>query len=196
MQDTKDRIPYICWSINSPILVTHSKAIKKILESLLVVKMFDTIKGLESKPLNGENLKILIVHTRWNTQIVSRLVKGCKETLEALGATVTLWDVPGAFELPFACQKLLLTGLYDACIPIGVLIKGSTMHFEYIAEATSHGIMRVGLDTKLPVVFGVLTCLTETQAMERCGHEDVPKSHNHGIDWAHCAIEMANLNKS
>jgi 6,7-dimethyl-8-ribityllumazine synthase len=102
--------------------------------------------------------------------------------------------VAGAFELPFACQQLLKTGKYDACIAVGVLIKGSTMHFEYIADAVSHGLMKVGLDHGIPVVFGVLTCLSEEQACERAGIG--ADSHNHGIDWAETAIQQALLVKS
>jgi 6,7-dimethyl-8-ribityllumazine synthase len=79
---------------------------------------------------------------------------------------------------------------FDVAIAIGVLIKGETMHFEYIAEAVSNGLMRVSLDTGLPVIFGVLTVLTQEQAMERAGL--VPgKTHNHGVDWGHAAVEMA-----
>ncbi|KAI8921796.1 6,7-dimethyl-8-ribityllumazine synthase [Entophlyctis helioformis] len=168
--------------------------------------MFDTIKGLQDKPaLDGSGLRVLVVHTRWNSAIVDRLVKGVVDTLTALHVArsdIVLHDVPGAFELPFGTQQLLEGASargspFDACISIGVLIKGSTMHFEYIADATSHGLMSVGLKTATPVIFGVLTCLTEEQAMERAGAgRDAQHSHNHGIDWAKAAVEMATLNKS
>ncbi|KAJ1933390.1 lumazine synthase, partial [Linderina pennispora] len=93
-----------------------------------------------------------------------------------------------------AAAESAKSGPFDAVICIGVLIKGSTMHFEYIADAVSHGIMRVGLDTGVPAVFGVLTCLTDEQAMQRAGigrGED--KGHNHGLDWGSAAVEMALL---
>ena len=164
-----------------------------------------TIKGLEMKRgLDGSKLRILIVHTRWNSAVVDKLTQGCKQTLITNGVkpeNITIIDVPGAFELPFACQTLLKKSLltptpFDACIPIGVLIKGSTMHFEYIAESTTQGIMRVGLDLQIPVVFGVLTCLNDDQALARAGVEVKGiKGHNHGIDWATAAIEMATLNQ-
>jgi 6,7-dimethyl-8-ribityllumazine synthase len=77
---------------------------------------------------------------------------------------------------------------FDAVIPIGVLIKGETMHFEYISESVSHGLMRIGLDTGVPVVFGVLTVLTEDQAEARSGIG--PKGHNHAEDWAAAAVEL------
>ncbi len=109
--------------------------------------------------------------------------------------TIKIANVPGAYELPFATKALLKSGSYDAAISIGVLIKGSTMHFEYIADAVSHGLMRVGLDTDIPVIFGVLTCLDETQAFERAGisQGNGSHAHNHGLDWASTAIEMAQL---
>ena len=77
---------------------------------------------------------------------------------------------------------------FDAAISIGVLIKGETMHFEYISESVSHGLMRVGLDTGVPVIFGVLTVLTEPQAEARSGL--IPDGHNHGNDWAAAAVEL------
>ncbi|KAG0329334.1 hypothetical protein BG004_002355 [Podila humilis] len=82
---------------------------------------------------------------------------------------------------------------FDAVICIGVLIKGSTMHFEYICDAVGQGIMRVGLDSGVPVIFGVLTCLTEEQALVRTGMDKAGKGHNHGLDWGSGAVEMALL---
>lgn len=161
-----------------------------------------TIKGLEPKTTgtDGAGLRILIIHTRWNTAVVSKLVAGCTEQLLASGVAssdIHTVDVPGAYELPFAAKTLLSKGKYDACIPIGVLIKGSTMHFEYIADAVSNGLMRVGLDGNVPVIFGVLTCLTEEQALLRAGIKTTnsENAHNHGIDWANAAVEMALLSK-
>ncbi|KAL7418058.1 6,7-dimethyl-8-ribityllumazine synthase [Mrakia frigida] len=82
---------------------------------------------------------------------------------------------------------------YDVLIAIGVLIKGSTMHFEYISESVSHGLMNVQVETGTPVVFGVLTCLTDEQALQRAGisTENVDKNHNHGDDWGSAAVELA-----
>ena len=87
-----------------------------------------------------------------------------------------------------------LSGSFDAVIAIGVLIKGFTMHFEYICDAVSHALMKLQMDTGVPVIFGVLTCLTEEQAFQRAGL--VPGSHNHGDDWALAAIEMSSQCKS
>jgi 6,7-dimethyl-8-ribityllumazine synthase len=85
-------------------------------------------------------------------------------------------------------------GPVDAVIAIGVLIKGSTMHFEYISESVSHALMRIQLDASVPVIFGVLTALTDEQALERAGlgtDEVKGKGHNHGEDWGAAAVEMA-----
>ncbi|KAJ1758456.1 lumazine synthase [Coemansia sp. RSA 2523] len=187
----------------------------------------DFHKGVKAPTheLNASGLKILIVHTRWNSEIVDPLVAGARTTLESMGVAshnIVVRDVPGAFELPGAAQKLIrqsqqqtnlvssviddllsapgthsnpeTQGPFDAAICIGVLIKGSTLHFEYISDAVSHGIMRVGLDTGVPTVFGVLTCLTDDQAMERAGiGRGANKGHNHGVDWATAAVEMACL---
>ncbi|KAL2913519.1 lumazine synthase [Polyrhizophydium stewartii] len=144
------------------------------------------------------------LHTRWNAEIVARLVAGTTDTLASLGVApghIDVVDVPGAFELPFAAQQLLRAAAargapYAACVAIGVLIKGSTMHFEYISDAACHGLMDVGLRTGFPVILGVLTCLTEEQARERAGAgADPARSHNHGIDWAVSAVEMALLSQ-
>ncbi len=79
-------------------------------------------------------------------------------------------------------------GAFDAIIAVGVLIKGETMHFEYIADSVSHGLMRVQLDTGVPVIFGVLTVLNDEQALSRAGVDG--KGHNHGEDWGLAAVEM------
>ncbi|KAG0296367.1 hypothetical protein BGZ96_009604 [Linnemannia gamsii] len=205
----------------------------------------DFQKGLEpaTTTQDGSALRILIVHTRWNTPIVQGLVDGAKKTMieqhNVKPENIVIESVPGAYELPFAAKKLLevsqiraaegasdlignvnlLDGLnlnspttsstgtappvsggakgsrqaFDAVICIGVLIKGSTMHFEYICEAVSQGIMRVGLDSGVPVIFGVLTCLNEEQALSRAGLDKDGRGHNHGIDWGSGAVEMALL---
>ncbi|KAF9581401.1 hypothetical protein BGW38_001600 [Lunasporangiospora selenospora] len=206
--------------------------------------MDDFHKGLEPSTnlQDGSNLRILIVHTRWNSAIVQGLVAGAKEAMiqqhNVRPENIVIESVPGAYELPFAAKKLLeisqikaadgasdlignvnlLEGLnsptpsssntsepvasskvqaskkaFDAVICIGVLIKGSTMHFEYICEAVSQGIMRVGLDSGVPVIFGVLTCLNEQQALSRSGLDKEGKGHNHGLDWGSGAVEMALL---
>ncbi|KAI9018400.1 putative 6,7-dimethyl-8-ribityllumazine synthase [Hyaloraphidium curvatum] len=161
-----------------------------------------TIKGLTPRAdlLDGSELRILILHTRWNLPIVMSLVDGAAADLvgkfKVKKENVTVAAVPGSYELPFACKAHIATGKYDAVIAVGVLIKGGTMHFEYIAESVTHGIMRVQLDTDVPVIFGVLTCLTEDQAKVRAGiRVGDDEGHNHGLDWAAAAVEMALLKK-
>jgi 6,7-dimethyl-8-ribityllumazine synthase len=84
-----------------------------------------------------------------------------------------------------------LTGPFSAAIAIGTLIKGSTSHYEYISEAVTHGLMRVQLDTGIPVIYGVLNCFTEEQALQRAGVGREEPGHNHGIDWGNAAVELA-----
>ncbi|GMH66643.1 hypothetical protein TrST_g10707 [Triparma strigata] len=141
--------------------------------------------------LDGSKARIGIIKTRWNKEDVSNLVDGCKKALKDSGvedANVFETEVPGAFELPYAARLLALSGTVDAIVCVGVLVKGDTMHFEYISEAVSSGIMNVGLQTACPCVFGVLTCNTEEQVKKRSTGK-----HNHGKDWGLTAVEMALL---
>mmetsp|Transcript_7403 Transcript_7403/g.15441 ORF Transcript_7403/g.15441 Transcript_7403/m.15441 type:complete len:226 (+) Transcript_7403:135-812(+) len=141
--------------------------------------------------LDGSNMRIGIIRTRWNTEYVDKLVSGIKEGLtdcKVAEENVFETSVPGAFELPMAARFLALSGTVDAIICTGVLIKGETMHFEYISDAVAKGIMNIGLQTSTPVIFGVLTCMNEQQVEDRCGGK-----HNHGIDWGQTAVEMALL---
>lgn len=141
------------------------------------------------------------MHARWNPKIISALLSGVISSLQRSGvlpSNTFVYDVPGSFELPLAVQRASQNKdgdrRPDAIIAIGVLIKGETMHFEYISEAVTHGLMRVQLDTGIPVVFGVLTALSEEQALARAGlgvQAEGERGHNHGEDWAYAAIELA-----
>lgn len=138
--------------------------------------------------------RFAIVVSRFNEEITSGLLSGARTTLLDAGVRdddVTLVHVPGAFEIPVAALHLAETGRFDAVICLGCLIKGDTMHFEYIADAASHGIMNVSVTTGVPAAFGVLTALTEEQAMVRSG----PGEGNKGREAALAAIEMATLFK-
>lgn len=149
-------------------------------------------KGFTPKEIDGKGLRVGIITARWNEQYTTNLRNYTYETLRESGVEaedVIEMSVPGSFELPFACQKMLDEQNPDVIIAIGVLIKGETMHFEYIAEATTKGIMDISLVNEKPIIFGVLTCLTEEQVGTRAGEDD----HNHGIGWAKTAIEMATL---
>lgn len=158
------------------------------------------VKGLGQidQQYDGSKLRIGILHARWNDAIIANLVKGAVERLKSFGVTeenIVIESVPGSFELPYGAkllaekQKTLGTPL-DAVIPIGVLIKGSTMHFEYICDSVTHQLMKLNFELGLPVIFGVLTCLTDEQAEARAGLIE-GKMHNHGEDWGAAAVEMA-----
>lgn len=104
-----------------------------------------------------------------------------------MGAS-TLLDSPAGSSAPASASPL--KGPFAAAIAIGVLIKGSTSHYEYISDAVTHGLMRVQLDTGVPVIYGVLNCLTEEQALQRAGVGRETEGHNHGIDWGQAAVEL------
>ena len=141
--------------------------------------------------LDGSDVRVGIIRTRWNDEIVGSLTQGVKDSLKEVGVqdkNIFETTVPGAFELPLASRYLALTNTVDGIVDIGCLIKGETMHFEYIAEAASSGLMRVGLDTGVPCIFGVLTTLTKEQAEKRAIGEG-----NEGLIWGKSAVEMAML---
>lgn len=117
---------------------------------------------------------------------------GVTDLLSGLNFGTNSPSVPSSRTGTPAPAIALPTGPFDAVIAIGVLIKGATMHFEYICESVSHALMRVQLDTGVPVIFGVLTALNDDQALERAGlGQGSNKGHNHGEDWGLAAIEMA-----
>jgi 6,7-dimethyl-8-ribityllumazine synthase len=136
--------------------------------------------------------RFAIVVSRFNPEITDGLLAGARDALAQAGVRdddVTLVRVPGAFELPVAAQRLAESGRVDAVICLGCLIKGDTMHFEYIADAATRGISDVGLATGVPVTFGVLTTLTDEQAEVRAR----PGDGNKGREAALAAVEMATL---
>lgn len=135
-----------------------------------------------------------LVLSRFNSFITERLLEGAQDALARHGANpddLTIVRVPGAFELPLAARKLAESGRYDAVIALGTVIRGSTPHFDYVAAEVSKGLAQVGLSSGLPVAFGVLTCDTIDQAIERAG----TKAGNKGFDAAMTAMEMVNLFK-
>lgn len=133
-----------------------------------------------------------IVVSRFNPEVTTGLLRGARTALAEAGVAdgdVSVVHVPGAFEIPLAALKLAQSKRIDAVITLGCLIKGDTMHFEYIAAAASQGIMNVITATGVPVAFGVLTTLTDEQAAERAADD----SNNKGREAALAAIEMATL---
>ena len=144
------------------------------------------------KVINGK--KIAIVSTRWNHFIVDRLVEGAEDAFKRHGGVeddITHVLIPGAFELPMVVDQLLASGKYDAVCALGAVIRGATPHFDYVASEVAKGVAIAGLETEVPVIFGVLTTDNIEQAIERAG----TKSGNKGFDAAMTAIEMGNLMK-
>lgn len=140
----------------------------------------------------AKGMRFGIVASRFNDFISSRLIEGAVDALTRAGADekgITVVRVPGAFELPLAAKKMAKSGRFDAVLCLGAVIRGATPHFEYISAEVSKGIASVGLETEVPVVFGVLTTDTIEQAIERAGS----KAGNKGWDAAMTAIEMVDL---
>ena len=136
------------------------------------------------------SLRFAIVVSRFNEEITGGLLAGARAALADAGIAddhVTVIHVPGAFEIPLVARALATSGRFNGVICLGCLIKGDTMHFEYIAAATTQGIMEAGLATGIPVTLGVLTTLTEAQAGERAA----PGPANKGREAAQAALDMA-----
>ncbi|HJJ66023.1 MAG TPA: 6,7-dimethyl-8-ribityllumazine synthase [Methanocorpusculum sp.] len=142
-----------------------------------------------------EDIKIGIVASRFNEFIVSKLIGGADDALRRHNVkdeNVDLAWVPGAFEIPLVASKMAQSGKYDAVICLGAVIRGSTDHYEYVANEVTKGIAAVSLKTGVPVMFGVLTCDNLEQAIERAGS----KVGNKGFEAAVSAIETINVIKS
>ena len=133
-----------------------------------------------------------VVASRFNEFIVNSLLVGALDAIKRHGGDEQAVDVawvPGCYEIPLAARRLALSGSYDAVICLGVVIRGSTPHFDYVAGAASSGVSSVALETDIPTIFGVLTTETIEQAIERAG----TKAGNKGFEAAVSAIEMASL---
>ena len=144
--------------------------------------------------LTANGFKFAIIASRFNETISNSLLAGAVDCLTRHGALAKNIDVvwvPGAFEIPLIAKKIAQTKKYSAVICLGAVIRGGTPHFEYIASEVSKGIASVNLETGVPVVFGVLTCETLEQAIERAG----TKGGNKGFSAALSAIELSNLVK-
>ena len=149
------------------------------------------VQVLEGQLL-AEGLKIGIIAARFNEFITSKLLGGAMDAIIRHGGKkedVTVAWVPGAFEIPLVAQKMANSKKYDAIICLGAVIRGSTSHYDYVCAEVSKGIAHVGMDSGIPVMFGVLTTDTIEQAIERAG----TKAGNKGFDCAVGAIEMADL---
>lgn len=142
--------------------------------------------------LDAKGKRFALIVGRFNSFIVEQLVTGALDAIARNGGNVddvSIYRVPGGFELPVIASKVAQTGKFDAIIALGAVIRGSTPHFDYIASEVTKGLAQVGLNHTLPIAFGVLTVDTIEQAIERAG----TKAGNKGAEAAMSAIEMADL---
>jgi 6,7-dimethyl-8-ribityllumazine synthase len=149
-----------------------------------------TFEGKKSAPLG----RFAIIAARFNQSVVDLLVDGAKEGFKSSGIaeeSVDLIWVPGSFEIPLVAQRLAGSGQFAAVVCLGAVIRGETDHYEYVAGEAARGVAQVALTTGVPVIFGILTCTTEEQALDRAGG----KEGNKGYDAALAAIEMTDLLK-
>jgi 6,7-dimethyl-8-ribityllumazine synthase len=139
-----------------------------------------------------DDAMIGIVVSRYNATVVERLLSACVVRLQQAGLApdrLLVVEVPGAFEIPVAVQRLASNKNCDAVIALGAVIRGETPHFEYIAQECAHGLARVALDQEIPVIFGVLTVDNMEQALDRSGAEE----SNKGTEAAQTAIHMVHI---
>ncbi len=144
------------------------------------------------KNLSGTNKRVAIVVAEFNEMVTEALLRGALDRLKALGVSsenIAVAKVPGAFEIPGVCRRLVETSSYDAVIALGAVIRGETSHYDAVVNAVSSGIASLSAEGKVPVLFGVLTTDTVEQALNRAGL----KAGNKGADVAQSAIQLANL---
>ena len=145
-----------------------------------------------NQSLSGQGFRFAIVASRWNDSIVSRLTEGAIEALKEASVDVgdiEIYRVPGSFELPLCALKAAESGKFDAVVCLGVVIRGETPHFDFVAAEAARGISEVSLRTGVPVMFGVITANTVEQANARSGE----KHDNKGYEAALAAVDVLNL---
>ena len=148
-------------------------------------------KVIQGRP-RGDGLRVGVVCGRFNELVTRELLRGCEDELVRHGVdpdAITVAWVPGSWELPLVAGRLAESGSIDAVICLGAVIRGATAHFDYVAAEAAKGIAALSARTRKPVIFGVLTCDTIEQAIERAG----TKAGNKGRDAAVAAMEMADL---
>jgi 6,7-dimethyl-8-ribityllumazine synthase len=154
----------------------------------------DSVKTIEGVLIVPQGAKFAIVGSRFNSFIVERLIEGAVDALVRHGAdaqNITIVRVPGAWEIPLVCRRLAKSGNVEAVVAVGAVIRGSTPHFDHVANEVSKGVAQAALDSGVPIAFGVLTTDTIEQAVERAG----TKAGNKGFDAGVTAIEMVTLGK-
>ena len=147
--------------------------------------------GAPQLDVSGEGVKVYVVATSWHENVMDGLVAGARKELAKSGATdVTIWRVPGAFELPLAAQRAIDLGA-QVVIALGVVIRGETPHFDYVCNAATDGLTRVQLDNKTPIGFGLLTVNTQAEALARAGLEG--SREDKGAEAVQAALTMLRL---
>ena len=147
--------------------------------------------GAPKLEIDASGLQVAIVVTSWHTEITDGLLAGAERALKAAGNTeYEVWRVPGAYELPLAAQYAIDAGA-EVVVALGVVIQGDTPHFDYVCSAATDGLMRVGLDSGVPIGFGLLTVNTEQQALDRAGLAS--SKEDKGAEAVEAAVLMARL---
>ena len=147
--------------------------------------------GAPKLEIDASGLQVAIVVTSWHNEITDGLLAGAERALKAAGNTeYEVWRVPGAYELPLAAQYAIDAGA-EVVVALGVVIQGDTPHFDYVCSAATDGLMRVGLDSGVPIGFGLLTVNTEQQALDRAGLAG--SKEDKGAEAVEAAVLMARL---
>ena len=147
--------------------------------------------GAPKLEIDASGLQVAVIVTSWHTQITDGLLAGAERALKAAGNTeYEVWRVPGAYELPLAAQFAIDAGA-EVVVALGVVIQGDTPHFDYVCKAATDGLMRVGLDSGVPIGFGLLTVNTEQQALDRAGLAG--SKEDKGAEAVEAAVLMAQL---
>jgi 6,7-dimethyl-8-ribityllumazine synthase len=147
--------------------------------------------GAPQLEVSGESLKVFVIASSWHTTIMDGLIAGARKELVRSGATdVTVWRVPGAFELPLAAELAIEKGA-QVVIALGVVIRGETPHFDYVCDAATQGLTQVQINRKVPIGFGLLTVNTEQEALNRAGLAN--SREDKGAEAVQAALTMARL---
>lgn len=147
--------------------------------------------GKPTTPVGSVNARVAIIAASWHEQVMEGLIAGATRTCDQATTRWQLIRVPGSFELPLACSAVAATRRFEALIALGVVIRGGTPHFDYVCRAATDGLIRASLDSGLPIGFGLLTCDTEEQALDRAG---LPGSaEDKGADAAEAALAMVGV---
>lgn len=142
---------------------------------------------------NHSATRVAILYTKWHADIMAALVEGARTVLTRAGVPkIDLYEVPGSYELPFAANRLAITGSFDAVICLGCIVRGETKHNVYISQTVSDALMRVSLDTQIPVLFGVLTTENFEQAYDRAGGPH----GNKGAEAAAAALDLIDFKRN